>query len=142
MNEATHSPSKTNGSTRPKAKKPARRSFSAAEKKLAVKRVKKGEAESAVAESIPVVDSVLRRWIQEHGVDLKKLAKKAQTRRAGKKVVLVLPPATLHAIKDVAGYLRDVKTDMYALLHSGEIKEFVEYHLNTLRALRRLQSIL
>jgi hypothetical protein len=38
-------------------------------------------------------------------------------------------------------YLKHVKTDMYALLQSGAIKEFDEYHLNTLAALKRLLSI-
>jgi len=135
---------KSNGSARPKGK-PARRTFTDAEKKVAVKRVKKGEAVSVVAASIPVVDSVIRNWLIKYGAKKPTAADKRGRHHPDKEAKAkpsVLPATHLHAIRDAAGYLKHVKTDMYRLLASGEIKEFDEYHLNTLAALRRLQSIL
>jgi transposase-like protein len=147
--------SKTNGSTRPRAsnaKAQPRRVFTDAQKAAAVKRVKKGEAVSAVAASIPVVNSVLRGWLLKAGAKKPSAAdKRGRHRKKGKEPKALTTDQLLSvrdransivAIRDAVGYLKHVKTDMYALLQTGEIKEFEEYHLNTLAALKRLQSVL
>lgn len=171
MNESTAT-SSGNGAARPNGKgKPIeRRKFDDSTKKAAVARVRKGESVQTVADSIPVVQSVLRGWLKVAGVpspkqkakggkpkpapkrigkdpeDLQRdWAKKysigttpAKKKYARQTVSSSLLPAI--AIRDAITYLKHAKTDMYALLQTGHIKEFEEYQLNVLAALRLLQN--
>jgi transposase-like protein len=107
-------------------------------KRAAVKRVRAGETAEAVSRDLDVSSSGLHYWLNS------KKFKSAKPNGLGvplaKGAALPRYVAASTAVRDAITYLKHVKTDMYALLQSGAIKEFEEYHLNTLAALRRLQS--
>ena len=98
--------------------------YSAAIQREVAARVAAGELVADVANSVGVSKTAIHDWV-------KKYAKGAS---------LAEKQGSSLAIRDAITYLKHVKNDMYALLASGKIKEFEEYHLNTLAALSRLQS--
>jgi transposase-like protein len=107
--------------------------FSDEAKREAVERLSAGETSSALGRELGISAGTVSFWRDSFA---KKNAK-AAGKSAGAGASLTAHPA----VRDAVTYLKHVKTDMYALLQSGVIKEFDEYHLNTLAALKRLLSI-
>jgi transposase-like protein len=113
-----------------------RRLYSQEFRLAAVARVKAGERPAVVAKELGLGNSILYVWVRELG------GKRTYTKHA----ILpgatgTMPMASALAVRDAITYLKHVKTDMYMLLQTGAIKEFEEYHLNMLAALKRLQSV-
>lgn len=108
-------------------------------KRAAVARVHGGESAEAVRKELGVSSSGMYYWV--HSKKLKGAKASAPGVAPAGKGATAGNLAASAALRDAITYLKHVKTDMYALLQSGSIKEFEEYHLNTLAALRRLQSI-
>jgi transposase-like protein len=121
-------------------KKPAKKTgaarqgqFSDEAKRQAVERLNAGETSSALGRELGVSYGTVSFWRDSFA----KKSAKAAGKSAGAGASLTVHPA----VRDAVTYLKHVKTDMYALLGTGVIKEFDEYHLNTLAALKRLLSI-
>lgn len=121
-----------------------RRAFTEQYKRAAVERWDAGETSTAIAADLKINTGQLVGWRDElHRKDggigkgkrqYKKNASSSEA-SAGTATNVAL------AIRDTITYLKHVKADIYALLESGTIKEFEEYHLNTLAALKRLQGV-
>lgn len=122
-----------------------RRAFSEDAKREAVARWEAGEPHSILTQELNIGTGQLSAWRKELAGEGRTGADR--TKRAYKKRAPLptpagaMPMASALAVRDAITYLKHVKTDMYALLATGAIREFEEYHLNVLAALKRLQSV-
>lgn len=123
-----------------------RRAFTEAAKREAVARWRAGESHSTLMKELNIGSSgTLSAWRKQ--LTAKDASSGGKIKRNYEKRTGVpgpagaMPMASALAVRDAITYLRHVKTDMYMLLQTGVIKEFEEYHLNVLAALKRLQSV-
>lgn len=111
-------------------------------KRAAVDRVRAGETAESVSRDLGISSSGIHYWVNSKKFKgAKPNALGVAFGKGGGTPDPAHLTAILVAVRDAATYLKHVKADMYALLDRGEIKEFEEYHLNTLAALKRLQSV-
>lgn len=120
-----------------------RRAFTEAAKREAVARWTAGESHRVLCEELKIGTGALSAWRKE--LERKDFQQERTKRKYEKRTGVpgpagAMPMASALAVRDAITYLRHVKTDMYMLLQTGVIKEFEEYHLNVLAALKRLQS--
>lgn len=118
-----------------------RRQFTPEAKAAAVQRWEAGESHSALMKELKIASGQLSAWRKELAARGIKPKRKYEKRTLVPGPAGALPMASALALRDAITYLKHVKTDMYALLGTGVIKEFEEYHLNVLAALKRLQSV-
>lgn len=118
-----------------------RRQFTPEAKAAAVQRWESGESHADLMKELKIASGQLSAWRKELAARGIKPKRKYEKRTLVPGPAGALPMASALALRDAITYLKHVKTDMYALLGTGVIKEFEEYHLNVLAALKRLQSV-
>lgn len=130
-----------------KVKPPSGRRNTYSEKFMrdAVKRLNGGEPQSAICKDLKIHNGQLYKWRQNFAAETGVKAAVPAFKRKYKKRGTVEAPDTSVIPGAVLSFcvrqLKGVEVDMYALLRSGKIKQFEEYHMNTLAVLRRLETL-